>query len=138
MTATTRIAELQNIFDSLTRAQILVALNKIEGTYNAGLAVYDATQQHRVFTMATICKTANRQGFNLTPCTAQAQYGRLCHALAEALGLTAELEEIAALYGEGVTYQVLTSWPVGGGTLDTCLRDESGDMVWALRLGLCS
>jgi hypothetical protein len=79
---TARYIELNHLFNSKDRLYLYGLLNKLGSGYDAGLACLDAVLQHRVYTMSTIARTANLQGFNMNAAGATIQLGRITKALA--------------------------------------------------------
>jgi hypothetical protein len=144
MTSTTtddaRFIELDTLFNSKNRAFLYSLLNKLGSGYDAGLACLDAVLQHRVYTMSTIARTANLQGFNMNAAGATIQLGRITKALAEAAGMSGLVEEYARVHGEDPVSVSFLAVPVGGKTINTCMRGRrfrDNEIVWALRPGYC-
>jgi hypothetical protein len=132
-----RILQLGNKFNSITRQDLYAWLSAAGDLTNLQLAVLDAMLQHRVYSTATIARTANLQGHKLDKKMARMVIGQVCDALAIAAGLRDEVTEYGALHDEGRCAHSLLAHTVGGDSMQSCMRDADGEMVWALRPGLC-
>jgi hypothetical protein len=134
---TARYIELNHLFNSKDRLYLYGLLNKLSSGYDAGLACLDAMLQHRVYTMSTIARTANQQGYSLDAGSAYIQVGRICGALAEAAGLNEEVTEYGAVCGEGRCAHSFLAQTVSSYVTGAPSRDPNGEMIWALRPGYC-
>ncbi len=142
-----RYQEIESRFNGITRTDLYAALNKVEGGFDAGLAVLDAMLHHRVYTYKTLARTANLQGFKMDEGAVWIQIGRIAKALAEAMGLDDLVIEYGALCNNaGICWHDLLANPsyskpailVGQESLQGGIaRDGEGNLIWALRPGLC-
>jgi hypothetical protein len=131
-----RFLQLSNKFNSITRETLYAWLGTAGNLTNLQLAVLDAMLQHRVYSTATIARTANLQGHKLDKKMATMVIGQVCDALAIAAGWRDEVTEYGTLQGEGRCAHSLLAHTVGGDSIKSCMRDADGDMIWALRPGL--
>ena len=131
-----RIEELNFLFNSISGRRINAAfLSLKQESYASATRCLQAMLNHDVvYTTQQIAVDAGVGNGSWRG--AQLQIGRILNAIAANLGLSDELEEFGALYGETVTYHSFAARLVDGDSIHTGLREgnvDEGALLWTLR-----
>jgi hypothetical protein len=131
-----RIKELDFLFNSISGRRINAAFLSLNpDSYAVATRCLQAMLNHNiVYTVQQIAVDAGVANGSWRG--AQVQIGRILNAIAANLGLSDELEEFGALYGETVTYHSFAARLVDGDSIHTGLREgdvDEGALLWTLR-----
>ena len=129
-----RIKELDFIFNSISGRRINAAFLSLNpDSYASATRCLQAMLNRDVcYTVQQIAVDAGVANDDFM--AAGLQIGRILNAISANLGLSAELEEFAALYDEGICNHSFAARLVGGNSISSALRDETDKgMLWTLR-----